>query len=217
MLLMLHYDVWQKEGINETLEKSIHKIGINTVLVEEIREVLDILIENIDFKELPIELPYEQPLKLHSRYTRDQILCAFKKNSFKKNYLSMEGTVENKSLNTELLFINLIKTEENFSPTTMYDDYAVSESIFHWQTQNQSRPDYGKGLSYINHLKTNKRILLFIREKAKNEFGNTLGYVFIGEGKLEDYNGSKPMNINWKLEEPMPHYLWKDAAKLSIG
>jgi hypothetical protein len=25
------------------------------------------------------------------------------------------------------------------------------------------------------------------------------------------------MSINWKLNVPMPNYLWKDAAKLSIG
>lgn len=217
MLLMLHYDVWQKEGGFDSLEKSIKSIGTNSVLVEEIREVLEVLIENIDFKELPINLPYEQPLKLHSRYTRDQILAAFRKSSFEKKSSNREGTAENKDLNTEILFINLVKSEENFSPTTMYDDYAVNELLFHWQTQNSARPDLGKGLSYVNHLETEKRILLFVREKAKNEFGNSLGYVFIGEGKIKDFKGSKPMSINWKLEEPMPHYLWKDAAKLAIG
>ncbi|WP_179374731.1 DUF3427 domain-containing protein [Winogradskyella wichelsiae] len=217
MLLMLHYDVWQKEAGFESIEKSIWAIGSNSVLVEEIKEVLEVLIENIDFKELPIELPYEQPLKLHSRYTRDQILAAFKFSSFEKKSSNREGTAENKVLNTEILFINLIKSEENFSPTTMYDDYAVNELLFHWQTQNSARPDLGKGQSYVKHKKNEKRILLFIREKAKNEFGNSLGYVFIGEGTLKDHYGSKPMSINWKLSEPMPHYLWKDAAKLSIG
>ncbi len=217
MLLMLHYDVWQKEAGFDSLEKSIQAIGSNIVLVEEIIEILEVLIENIDFKELPIELPYEQPLKLHSRYTRDQILAAFKFSSFEKKSSNREGTAENKALNTEILFINLIKSEENFSPTTMYDDYAVNELIFHWQTQNSARPDLGKGLSYVKHIKNTKRILLFVREKAKNEFGNSLGYVFIGEGTLKDHYGSKPMSINWELSEPMPHYLWKDAAKLSIG
>jgi superfamily II DNA or RNA helicase len=217
MLLMLHYDVWQKEGGFDSLVNSIKAIGENKILVDEIKEVLEVLIENIDFKEIPIKLPYEQPLKLHSRYTRDQILAAFQFSSFSKKSSNREGTAENKDLNTEILFINLIKSEENFSPTTMYDDYAVNELLFHWQTQNSARPDKGKGLSYIKHKENDKRILLFVREKAKNEFGNSLGYVFIGEGNLEDYKGSKPMSINWKLEEPMPHYLWKDAAKLSVG
>ena len=217
MLLMLHYDVWQKEEGFDSLEKSILQIGNNLVLVEEIKEILEFLIDNIDFKELPIELPYEQPLKLHSRYTRDQILTAFQFSSFTKKSSNREGTALNIDLNTELLFINLIKSEENFSPTTMYDDYAVNELLFHWQTQNSARPDKGKGLSYIKHQEENKRILLFVREKAKDEFGNTKGYVFIGEGNIKDYYGSKPMSINWELNEPMPNYLWKDAAKLSVG
>jgi hypothetical protein len=25
------------------------------------------------------------------------------------------------------------------------------------------------------------------------------------------------MSIKWELNEPMPHYLWKDAAKLRVG
>ena len=217
MLLMLHYDVWQKEGGFVSLEKSIHQIGINMVLVEEVKEVLELLIDKIDFKELPVQLPYEQPLKLHSRYTRDQILSAFKFSSFDKKSSNREGTALNKDLKTELLFINLIKSEENFSPTTMYDDYAVNELLFHWQTQNSARPDKGKGLSYIKHQAEHKRILLFVREKAKDEYGNTKGYVFIGEGNIKEYYGSKPMSINWELNEPMPNYLWKDAAKLSVG
>ncbi|MDX1271684.1 DUF3427 domain-containing protein [Bizionia paragorgiae] len=217
MLLMLHYDIWQKEAGFNSLENSIQQIGANKVLVDEIKEVLELLIEDINFKELPIELPYKQPLKLHSRYTRDQILAAFQFSSFEKKSSNREGTAENKDLNTEILFINLIKSEENFSPTTMYDDYAVNELLFHWQTQNSARPDLGKGLSYVNHKKTEKRILLFVREKAKNEYGKSMGYVFIGEGELKDYKGAKPMSINWELQEPMPHYLWKDAAKLSVG
>jgi hypothetical protein len=217
MLLMLHYDVWQKAEGFDTLEKSIIEIGENPILVEEIIEVLEILIDNIDFKELDIQLPYSQPLKLHARYTRDQILVAFKLSTFEQKSTSREGVAKKEELNTELLFINLIKSEEKFSPTTMYDDYAVNELLFHWQSQNSARPDTGKGLSYIQQKENKKIILLFIREKASDENGNTMGYVFVGEGKFKDYYGSKPMSINWELSEPMPHYLWKDSAKLSLG
>jgi hypothetical protein len=66
-------------------------------------------------------------------------------------------------------------------------------------------------------LEENKKILLFAREKAKDEFGNTMGYVFIGEGTMQDHYGSKPMSINWNLSEPIPQYLWNASAKMSIG
>ena len=216
-LLMLHYDVWQNAGGFYNLEKSIKEIGKNKTLVNEIIEVLEYQINKIDFKELDIFLPYKQPLKLHARYTRDQILVAFRFSTFGKKSSSREGVAENVNLNTELLFINLIKSEEDFSPTTMYDDYAISETLFHWQSQNSSRPDTGKGLTYINHQVNNKKILLFIRERASNENGNTLGYVFIGEAIFKDTEGSKPMNVKWELKEPIPEYLWKESAKMSVG
>ncbi len=217
MLLMLHYDIWQKSGGFQSIEESISEIGKNKILVEEIIEVLDLLIDRIDYKEINIDLPYVQPLKVHSRYTRDQILAAFGISTFNKKSSNREGVAENKDLNTELLFINLIKSEENFSPTTMYDDYAINETLFHWQTQNNTGPDTKSGLSYISQIDNKKKILLFIREKNKDEFGNTMGYVFVGEGKYREHYGSKPMNIKWELKEPLPHYLWKDAAKLRVG
>lgn len=217
MLLMLHYDVWQNEGGFNTLEQSINTIGRNKVLVEEIIEIIELLIDQIDFKELPIELPYSQPLKVHARYTRDQVLVAFGFSSFDKKSSNREGVAENKELNTELLFVDLIKSEEDFSPTTMYDDYAINETLFHWQSQNQTRDDKGKGLSYIKHLDLDKKILLFVREIAKDEYGNTMGYVFVGEGILKDHYGSKPMSITWKLNEPLPHYIWKESVKMLAG
>ena len=216
MLLMLHYDVWQNAGGFNSLEESIIQMGKNKTLVKEIIEVLEILIDKVDFKEVNIDLPYNQPLKVHARYTRDQILAAFRLSTFDRKSPSREGVAENVELNTELLFINLIKSEENFSPTTMYDDYAISETLFHWQSQNSARPDIGKGLSYIQHQETDKKILLFVREKAKDEKGNTMGYVFIGEGTFKENEGEKPMNIKWKLNEPMPNYLWKESAKMSV-
>lgn len=217
MLLMLHYDVRQSAGGFDSLEKSIIQIGKNKILVNEIIEVLEILIDKIGFKEIDIQLPYEQPLKLHARYTRDQILVAFGLSTFCKKSSNREGAAENKKLNTEILFINLIKSEENFSPTTMYDDYAINETLFHWQSHNAYGPETNKGLSYINHHENNKKILLFVREKANDEKGNTMGYVFIGEGVFKDTEGSKPMSVKWQLSEPMPNYLWKESAKMSIG
>lgn len=217
MLLMLYYDVWQNVGEFNTIEESIQALGKNKVMLEEIEEILKLLIDRIDFKEIDIKLPYQQALKIHARYTRDQVLAAFGLSTFEKKSSSREGVVENKKLKTELLFINLIKSEENFSPTTMYNDYAINETLFHWQSQNSAGSNTPKGISYIKHQENQKRILLFVREKSKDEYGNTMAYVFVGEGILKEYYGEKPMSIKWELNEPLPLYLWNDVAKLSIA
>lgn len=217
MLLMLHYDMWQDSKKFESLEESITQIGKNKKLVKEIVEVLEVLLDRVSFKEIDIELPYNQPLKVHARYTRDQILAAFGISTFNKKSSNREGAAENKKLNTEILFINLIKSEEDYSPTTMYDDYAISQTLFHWQTHNAYGPETKKGKSYIQHYKLGKKILLFIRERANDEKGNTNGYVFIGEAKFIETEGTKPMNIIWELKESIPNYLWTESAKMAIG
>ena len=217
MLTMLHYDLWQNEGGFNSLEESIQQIGKNPIMVAEIIEVLEILLDAISFKEIEIELPYKQPLKIHARYTRDQILAAFGLITFDKKQIVQSGTANSEELNTELLFITLVKTEENYSPTTMFDDYAINETLFHWQSQNSISPNTPTGISYINHISNKKRILLFVRETKNDEFKSTKGYVFIGEGLLKEYSGAKPMNIKWELSEPLPNYLWHDAAKLRVG
>jgi superfamily II DNA or RNA helicase len=215
--LLLHYDVWQNASGFDSLEESIRAIGRNKVLVEEIQEVMEILLDKIDFLELENLLSYPLPLKIHGRYSREQILAAFRLSSFKKKSSNREGVAENKELNTEILFIDLVKSEKDFSPTTMYQDYAISETLFHWQSQNSTNEDRGKGLSYINHVKHGKKILLFVRECNENEFGTTMSYAFIGEGIYQKHIGSKPMSIIWELKTPIPAYLWKDSVKMAIG
>lgn len=217
MCLMLYYDVWQNPGLFNTLEESIKAIGANQVLVAEIIELLEILIDKIDFLEKEIALHYTQPLKVHGRYTRDQILVAFGLSTFESKSSNREGCANNKDLNTEILFVDLIKSEKDFSPTTLYQDYAISDTLFHWQSQNSARPELGRGLSYINHKELGKVILLFVREQNENEYKNTMSYVFVGKCDISDFYGSKPMSITWQLSEPLPPYLWKESAKMAIG
>lgn len=217
MFLMLYYDVWLNEKQFSSLNEAIATIGANPTLVEEIIEVLTILNDKIDFIERDIDLGYVQPLKLHSRYTRDQILAAFGKSTFSKKFKSMEGVCSIEELNTELLFITLNKSEADYSPTTLYDDFAINEYIFHWQSQNSARPERGKGKSYIEQAENGKKILLFVREQNDDEYGNTMAYVFLGDANFISHEGAKPMSIKWELSEPMPPYIWKDSAKMAMG
>src|SRR5690606_10216322 len=173
----------------------------------------------IGFEEIPFTLDDGSlfPLKIHSRYTRDQILVAMGLSTIDKKTPNREGAALNKETNTEALFINLHKSEEDFSPTTMYDDYAINNILLHWQSQNQTSSESQKGLSYINQEKDNKTILLFVRESNRDADGFTQGYVFIGPARYVEHEGSKPMSVKWELHEPIPHYLWKESAKLRVG
>lgn len=220
LMLMFYYDLFQKDGHKmgfPDLKSSFMLLHNNPVMLAELQEVISYLIQQIKFVEKPILLPFQFPLQLHSRYNRDQILVALRLHQFKKASSNREGVALNKELNAEALFITLKKSEKEYSPSTLYDDYAINDSIFHWQSQNATSSNSIKGLSYIEHEVQNKQILIFVREQNNDEFGNTMGYVFIGKANFMKTYGEKPMNIQWKLEEPMPAYLWKDSGKLAVG
>ncbi len=218
--LMAHYDFWNDTGVVcgfESLEESIQTLYKNEALREELIAVLDHLITTLDTYEKPMHLGFESAITLHARYTKDEILAAFDVHAFGKRSPFKEGCKYVKKYDTELLFVTLQKTEKKFSPTTLYHDYAISDTLFHWQTQNATREDKGKGLSFVNHQKTGKKILLFVREKTEDEYKRTMGFVSIGLVNYVESSGRKPMNIVWRLEEPLPGFLWNDAAKLAIG
>ncbi|MCO5950768.1 DEAD/DEAH box helicase [Mucilaginibacter flavidus] len=220
MCLMFHYDIWHKDGLKAgftSIEESLLQIGKNTTMVEELDEVVTYLIDKINFVEKPVDFDYPFPLKVHSRYNRDQILVALQLHEFTKASSNREGVALNKDLNTEALFVTLKKSEKEYSPTTLYDDYAINEYLFHWQSQNATSPESPKGLSYINQEDQEKKILLFVREQNDDEYGFTMSYVFLGEAKFINSTGTKPMNVEWKLNEPMPPYIWKESGKLAIG
>jgi len=218
MALMLYYDFFQDALKEVTLEKAIKSIGENAEMVREMREYLEVKVDALNFEEIPCaDLPFKFPLMMHARYTREQILVALRLSTLERRSANREGVAENRALNAEAVFINLKKSEEDFSPTTMYDDYAINDTLFHWQSQNKTTPTSSQGLSYIHQKERNKIILLFVRESKQDADKFTQGYVFIGPAAFVEYKGSKPMSIIWKLEESIPNYLWKESAKLVAG
>ena len=215
--LMLYYDFFQDPNMFVSLIEGIKYIGNNKTLINELKEVIEILIDKINHLESDLDLSYSCPIKLHSRYTREQILSGFGQNSFEKKSSSREGVLNIKEKNTELLFVTLEKTEDKYSPTTMYDDYAINDRLFHWQSQNSTKPDSPKGLCYINHQKENKDIILFVRESNHNENNNVMTYVCLGKVFYKSHYGSQPMSITWELENKIPPFLWKSIAKMAVG
>ena len=217
MTMMLYYDFWQDAKKFKNLEEGIRYIGKNGQLVQELREVVSLLIEQINYVEHEISLPYACPIKVYARYTREQILSAFGQNTFEKKSSSREGVLDIKEKNTELLFVTLEKTEDKYSPTTMYNDYAISESLFHWQSQNSTKPESSKGKSYIEQSKLKKNIILFVREKSHDKNNNIMTYICLGKVFYKSHYGSQPVSITWKLENKIPPFLWKNIAKMAVG
>lgn len=217
--IMCHYDFWQTTGEKagfSTLQDSLKALA-HPLLCGELVEVVTWQMQQLKHKQYELPNLPNVPLRLHARYAREQILAAFGATTFAKQIVLREGVYVVKKHNIELLFVTLNKNPKVFSPNTMYHDYAINEYLFHWQSQNSARPDSGKGLDYIHHKATCKRIFLFVREQSDDEFGNTIGFVNFGEVEYVSHTGSQPMNIIWQLQNPMPDFMWHDTAKLAMG
>nr|WP_259649528.1 DUF3427 domain-containing protein [Shewanella sp. MBTL60-007] len=221
---MCHYDFWDKTGKQagfDTIELSLLALR-HDKLQGELSDVISLLIERLATQEFKMPLVNNavvdnSPLKMHVRYPKEHILVAFGDSTFNKKSSSREGVLNIAGANTELLFVTLDKCEKQFSATTMYHDYAISPTLFHWQTQNSAKPTSGRGLGYINQQENNKTFILFVRERAKDEYGKTMGFVNFGPVDFVKYEGSQPMNITWTLKQAMPAYMWYDTAKLAVG
>ncbi|RUM51716.1 MAG: DUF3427 domain-containing protein, partial [Marinomonas sp.] len=218
-VVMCHYDFWQKPGPDlgfASLAQSIQQLS-HLGVAQELADVIRWQLARIKHELLDMTDLLNVPLKVHARYAREQILAAFGATTFERQPPAREGVFVIAEKNIELLFVTLDKNEKQFSPTTMYHDYAINEQLFHWQSQNSARPDHGRGKDYIHHREIGKRLFLFVREQTKDEYGRTMGFVNYGEVEYVSHTGSQPMSITWQLKTPMPNFMWQQAAKLAVG
>jgi len=126
-----------------------------------------------------------------------------------------EGVKYLPTINTDLFLITLNKTDKDYSPTTMYEDYATSEDRFHWQSQSTTSEKSPTGQRYINHEFRNSTVLLFVREDKKINNLN-MPYYFLGPATYVSHEGSRPISIVWRLTSPMPGKLIRTTERLAI-
>ncbi|MFI7232492.1 DUF3427 domain-containing protein [Nonomuraea angiospora] len=108
--------------------------------------------------------------------------------------------------------VTLQKNEKEFSPQTMYRDYALTSRLFHWESQHRISATSATGRRYQNHVAEGSHVLLFTRERKKNELGHREAFVFHGKVRYVDHRGERPMGITWRLDEDMPADLFRRAA-----
>ncbi|SKA98237.1 Superfamily II DNA or RNA helicase [Caloramator quimbayensis] len=216
MLIMFHYTIWQEPlyAMNfKSLKDSFKRVRENDELFRELIEILKYNYEKIDFIDKKIDLGFSCPLYLHCTYSRDEILSALGYFTLQKKPSQREGILYIEDKKTDVLFVTLNKSEKDYSPSTLYDDYAINEVLFHWQSQSTTSHSSKTGQRYINHKKHGGKVLLFVRE-YKMDSGIASPYYYLGPADYVSHSGSKPMNIIWKLENELPACLLTKANKM---
>ena len=215
---MFYVTIWGKaiEDPNAPeVSANLHALAKNTVMIKELQDLLRYQYEQIDFIDEPVPLGFDCPLDLHCSYTRDQILVAL---DFLQPKNMREGVKWLPEKQLDVFFITLNKSDKDYSPTTMYKDYSINESLFHWQSQSTTSATSSTGKRYIHHRERGSRILLFVREFKTDPLTRAAeAYTFLGTATYVTHEGSKPMNITWRLDRPIPAKFLKKTNKLMIG
>ena len=218
MLQMLYVTIWGKAAedwdSDEVLD-NLYTLADSPVLLHELMDLLRYRYEQIDFIDMPVPLGFDCPLDLHCTYTRDQLLVAM---DFMKPATVREGVKWLPEKKLDVFFITLNKADKDYSPTTMYNDYSINSELFHWQSQSTTAENSPTGQRYIHHQERGSRVLLFVREfKSDRLSGGAAAYTFLGTATYVKHDGSRPMNITWRLDQPIPAKYLKKTNKLVIG
>jgi hypothetical protein len=111
----------------------------------------------------------------------------------------------------EILFVTLDKSASSFSPSTRYRDYAISPTLFHWETQSAASVARASGRRYLESPANGWSFFLFVRSDPDAP------YAFLGPVKLESSSGDRPIGITWRLEHAMAGALFDKFATLAQG
>ncbi len=189
-------------------EEAIATLRNYPLFISEIKELVDYQLSQIAIKTFTIGQGLPDTLEQYGCYTRKEVFTIFGRQTVNKRMQGISaGVFKIDELNTELLFVTLNKSDKDYSPSTQYDDYVVSEFQFHWQSQ-KSDSHANKGRRFAEQAKNKKKFLLFVREYKQDGFGNTCPFYCFG---LVDYissTGDKPMSINWRMQQRiLPQFL----------
>jgi len=215
-LLMMDLILWGPHKPPGSPGESLQRLDSNPTIRDELRELLDYRLGAIDSVAPRLTLPFACPLALHAPYTRDEVLAALGYWTRDKQKAFREGVLHLSDLKADVFFFTLNKTEAHYSPTTMYQDYAINERLFHWQSQSTTSAESPTGRRYVEHAARGYTVLLFGREN-QNHNGLAQPFAFLGSARYMSHTGSRPMSITWELEQPLPARLFRTLARLSVA
>lgn len=193
----------------ESLAESLALLHRHPAITEELRELIPLLDERSEHLTYPVELNgadgsrADVPLSVHARHTVNDVLTAFGLVDFGVRAWTQTGVIRDDRTNSDLFFVTLEKSEREYSPSTLYRDYAISPTLFHWESQSTTSQQSPTGQRYIRHHERGGNVLLFVRQRKKQD-GQTMPYTFLGLADYVSHKGDRPIAFVWKLREPMP-------------
>ena len=156
---------------------------------------------------IPSYFQSNQQVQLYQNYTRNELMYLFQSPAKEGSWREGISKVDHHYL----FFVTLNKgedTEEHLN----YHDYFIDQNHFHWQSANQTSHASERGKDYVHHQERGMHIHLFVR-KFESMHGKTLPFMYVGELDYISSHGDNPMNITWRLKQPLPYEIFLDFVR----
>ncbi len=212
LITMLAWGLESGSSGEESLEAFFVSLWREGMVRQEFVELLDVLDARSTTLSTPSDLPPEVPLMLHARYSRREVIAALGNGDGVKPKVTQGGILWAPEAQSDVFFVDLHKAERDYSPTTMYRDYAVNRELFHWESQSRQTSEQPTVQRYINHQAEGSRVLLFVRERKYDKLG-TQPFYFLGPVSYVDHRGEKPVSFT----QPMPEGLFEVAHSVAAA
>jgi len=209
---MLHTTLWGTRFTEMNLASAEHRLRANPSAISDLQALLEYCRQRAPL--IPaVSVNLYQPLAIHAAYTRDEILVALGHWTFSERPSQREGVLHLRERKMDCFFVTLQKSEDEYSPTTMYEDYLISHDLFHWQSQSSTSERSPTGQRYIQHRELGYTPLLFVRESKNLNSGLSAPYYFLGPCNYVRHTGSRPLSITWQLLNSVPSRLLRSMTR----
>jgi superfamily II DNA or RNA helicase/HKD family nuclease len=210
MVEMLTFRLLQGEARQEgcAWSAALERLRDGPIAGGEFHELCGALLDGVRLHTEEEPLMADCPLFLHRQYTREEVLVGLGLPGSVGQRHTQSGRVWFEAMKTEVFFVTLDKSEKSFSPTTRYEDFAVSPTRFHWQSQSTTSEGSETGQRYVQQKENAVQFLLFVRPRKSDAF------VFLGPLRYVSHTGSRPMSIYWDLDYAMPAWFFEICAAL---
>jgi hypothetical protein len=208
-LVMLGFQLHHR-GVVRSAREVVQTITKHAAIRDELTELTEVLDANISLADDVYPVP-EWPLALHRHYSRREIAAAVGYVHPGKKGGVPQGGILKLDGQREILLVTLDKSDRSFSPTTRYRDYAISPTLFHWETQSVASVHRASGKRYVESPGNGWKFFLFVRTDPE------AAYAFCGGVEYQAHEGDRPIAITWRLENALPAGLYSGFATLMQG
>lgn len=216
LLTMLAWGLSSGQGGFDSVDTFFAALWREPMITNELVELLGVVDARSATLSGPSVLPAEIPLGLHARYSRAEIVAALGFGAGPKPKVTQGGILWVPQAASDVFFIDLHKAARDYSPTTMYRDYAINRELFHWESQSRQHDGQDTVRRYIDHAARGSRVLLFVRERKTFELG-TMPFTFLGPASYVEHRGERPVAFTWRLPQPMPEALFEVARSVAAA